>query len=58
MYCNFYIYIRFLLLIFWSLLIIVIEWLFIVFGFEENGESGIVMLTVLCLGLDFLLIRC
>lgn len=58
MHCNFYIYIRSLLSTFWSLSIIVIEWSFIVSGFEEDGESGTAMLTALCLGSDFLSTRC
>lgn len=37
---------------------LVIEWSFIVSGFEEDGESGTAMLTALCLGSDFLSTRC
>lgn len=37
---------------------LVIEWSFIVSGFKEDGESGTAMLTVLCLGSDFLSTRC
>lgn len=62
MHCNFYISIH---VYTWSLCCqlfgvyqLVIEWSFIVSGFEEDGESGTGMLTALCLGSDFLSTGC